>query len=251
MNKKADLRDQIKEELEMKKLISVILAGAMMAGLCACGKTASVKETRETAKETTKETVESETEDSSGGQTESSNPHLLVLEGLSDQELFDFCRETINIDIVDGESPQSLIDRLPSARFGATPYQGSYRTSGITLDYSVSLDGKDYDHLDEVYLGFVYDDKEDTLMELEPDNNVVRVGSVVMKFYSGRGESVYEFFKSKYTELYPGAKFDDYKSDDFDEYSIYGENNEVIRIRMDHLRTCKKITVGECQYRQK
>ena len=78
----------------MKKLISVILAGVMMAGLCACGKGTSAKETQENAKETTKETVESETEDSSGGQTESSNPHLLVLEGLSDQELFDFCHET-------------------------------------------------------------------------------------------------------------------------------------------------------------
>ena len=85
-------------------------------------------------------------------------------------------------------------------------------------------------------------------MELEPDNNVVRDGSVVMWFYSGRGESVYEFFKSKYTEMYPGAKVEDYKSDDFDEYSIFGENNEVIR--MDHLRTCKKITVGEGQFRQ-
>lgn len=43
--------------------------------------------------------------------------------------------------------------------------------------------------------------------------------------------------------------FDSIKT--YDEYSIYGENNEVIRIRIDHLRTCKKVTVGECQYRKK
>ena len=235
----------------MKKLISVILAGVMMAGLCACGKEGSVKENRETAKETTKETTESETEDSSGDQTDSSDPNLLVIEGLSDQELFDFCRETINITIVDGESVQNLVDKLPSARFGATPYQWSYRTSGITFEYGVSLDGKDYDRLDEVHLGFIYDDNEGTLKHLEPDNSVVRNGSVVMWFYSGRGESVYEFFKSKYSEMYPGANVDDYKSDEFDEYSIYGENNEVVRIRIDHLRTCKKVTVGECQFRKK
>ncbi len=235
----------------MKKLISVILAGVMMAGLCACGKEGSVKETGENAKETTKETIESETEETSSGQTESDNPNLLVLDGFSDQELFDFCHETINIDIVDGESSQSLIDRLPGARYGAKPYKWSYRIAGITFEYGPSLDGKDYDRLDEVHLGFIYDDNEGTLKHLEPDNNVVRNGSVVMWFYSGRGESVYEFFKSKYTEMYPGAKVEDYKSDDFDEYSIFGENNEVIRIRMDHLRTCKKITVGEGQFRQK
>ena len=63
----------------MKKLISVILAGVMMAGLCACGKGTSAKETQENAKETTKETIESETEETSSGQTESDNPNLLLI----------------------------------------------------------------------------------------------------------------------------------------------------------------------------
>ena len=37
--------------MKMKKLISVILAGVMMAGLCACGKTDSGREERETTEE--------------------------------------------------------------------------------------------------------------------------------------------------------------------------------------------------------
>lgn len=236
----------------MKKLISVILAGVMMAGLCACGKEGSVKETKDTAKETTKETaketVESETEDSSGEKTESSNPNLLVLDEFSDQEIFDLCHETIRLTIVDGESVQSLIDRLPSARYGAKPYKWSYRIVGLTFDYSVSLDGKDYDHLEEVDLSFIYDDEADVLKNLGPDNNIVRSGTVKMFFYSDRGQSLYEFLKSKYTEMYPGAKIENYTSEEYDEFTILCENYEYVGIRIEHTRTGSRITVSEGQY---
>lgn len=236
----------------MKKLISVILAGVMMAGLCACGKEGSVKETKDTAKETTKETaketVESETEDSSGEKTESSNPNLLVLDEFSDQEIFDLCHETIRLTIVDGESVQSLIDRLPSARYGAKPYKWSYRIVGLTFDYSVSLDGKDYDHLEEVDLSLIYDDEADVLKNLGPDNNIVRSGTVKMFFYSDRGQSLYEFLKSKYTEMYPGAKIENYTSEEYDEFTILCENYEYVGIRIEHTRTGSRITVSEGQY---
>ena len=235
----------------MKKLISVILAGVMMAGLCACGKEGSVKETRDTAKETTNETanetVEPETEDSSD-QTESSDPNWLVLDEFSDQEIFDLCHETIRLTIVDGESVQSLIDRLPSARYGATPYKWSYRIVGLTFDYSVSLDGKDYDHLDEVDLSFIYDDEADVLKNLGPDNNIVRSGTVKMFFYSDRGQALYEFLKSKYTEMYPGAKIENYSSEEYDEFTILCENYEYVGIRIEHTRTGSRITVSEGQY---
>ena len=251
-DKKADLRDQIKEERIMKKVISVILAGVMMAGLCACGKTGSVKETQENAKETTKETVESDTEAEAGGgnQAAPSEPNLFVIEGFSDQELFDLCRETMNITIVDGESVESLMNKLPGTRFGSTPYKWSYQMVGVTFEYSISLDGKDYDRMDEVILPFIYDDDTETFKNAGTDSNVVREGAVVMWFYSGRGQSVYDFFKSKYMEMYPDARIDDYSSEEYDQYNIYGQNNEVIRIRIDHYDSCKKVSVHECVFRK-
>ena len=238
----------------MKKLISVILAGVMMAGLCACGKGTSAKETQENAKETTKETVETKTETEAeaggGNQSAPSDPTLFVIEGFSDQELFDLCREMMNITITDGESVESLKNKLPGTRYGVTPYSGSYKTVGITFEYSISLDGKDYDRMDEVILPFIYDEDTETVKNAGPDSKVVREGAVSMWFYSGRGQSVYDFFKSKYMEMYPDARIDDYSSEEYDQYNIYGQNNEVIRIRIDHFNSCKKVSVHECVFKK-
>ena len=129
-------------------------------------------------------------------------------------------------------------------------YVESFSVSAFSPDDFLMVDGKDYDRMDEVILPFIYDEDTETVKNAGPDSNVVREGAVSMWFYSGRGQSVYDFFKSKYMEMYPDARIDDYSSEEYDQYNIYGQNNEVIRIRIDHFNSCKKVSVHECVFKK-
>ena len=130
----------------------------------------------------------------------------LVIEKMTDKEVFNLVHETLTLTYEDGELRSSFIERMPATKLGITPFSSGTTSYDIHFGYiGFDKNGGRHDHIDEVKFSCKPDydilnsDYPVKLYNLKED----RKTSITMRIFDDRGESLYKSFKKYYKEAYP------------------------------------------------
>ena len=145
--------------------------------------------------------------------------YQIFIDKMTEKELFKLINDTLDYQIVDGETTKEFYNRLAVSKLDKEP---SGISGGIGMDYEfdgVILGSTKRDYINKIHIGCEYDFSKDVTLLYNPkaDASYVRSGGVYMTLYDhDRAEKLYESMKSQYSELYPGVELKETKDKDGD-----------------------------------
>lgn len=236
-------RNMIMKTKEFIKIIATaLIAVSFVVVTAACDKKESnTKETkRKERNDTTTDAIDEEEEKESP--TDNDDPMAKVelpLDSMSDQEIFEFCRRNLTLELIDGESSEELEERLPAqVEMDRHPYSVSM-DAGLVFDYGYPLDSEIC--ITEVAFCCNWDYENDIVTNLLPEDTggyMDRQATVTMRITNDHGEELYEYFKEQYSAMYPGTEIyymkDEY--DDWFDFRLVTEDGLLAHARIVHYR---------------
>lgn len=163
----------------------------------------------------------------------------LIIEDMSDKEVFDLVHQTLILTYEDGELRDSFIEKLPATKLGISPFNKGINSYDIHFGYiGYDTNWNRYDYIDKVTFGCKpdYSINDDTYPIKLYNLTEGRYAKVEMRLYSERGESLYNSFKDYYKEVYPEGEVEEKLpggEDNYYKFTIKTSNGHEVRVEYE------------------
>ena len=178
-------------------------------------------------------------------------PYQLFVDSMSEQELFDFCHKNLTLQLIDGETESQLEARLPSQEMGVQPF-GFSVSGSLVFEYCGAVHTDKRNYVEELSFCCNYDMATEVITNLDKETGgiIARQSTMTIYIYDDKGQSLFDFFKSKYTEMYPGGDIGgtDKSDEGWVDFNIETADGVYSRVRLTKSADHEELLVEESNF---